>query len=466
MTETLSRQGSQNSDPLLDNLAASRYLWTDELARPEQIPDEGDWSVWLYLAGRGSGKTRTASEWVAWQAIKMPKSRGAVIAATFSDVRDTCAEGESGLVAILRRYGVLESYNRSIGEIRLTNGSRIKLFSAAEPDRLRGPQFHYAHCDELAAWDYPETWDQLNFGLRLGTHPRTIVTTTPRPVKVIRDLLERTDDSVHVVRGSTFDNAKNLAPSALAQLRARYEGTRLGRQELYAELLLDTPGALWTQDMLDRARVNPKQELDLVRVILAVDPAVTSGEDSDETGIVVVGKGSDGRGYLLADRSCRDTPSGWAHRAVAAYEEFSCDRVVAEKNQGGDMVELTLRSVMPNISYKGINAKQGKRLRAEPIAALYEQGRISHVGVFEQLEDQLVSWVPDSGYSPDRLDAMVHGFAELDLAFGSQFDAFLEAGALVCETCGYPNRLGAMSCESCHKQFEPEIVNTTGFPFS
>src|ERR1017187_9711354 len=403
MTETLSRQGSPNSDPLLDNLAASRYLWTDELSRPEQVPDEGDWSVWLYLAGRGAGKTRAASEWVAWQAIATPKSRGAVIAATFSDVRDTCAEGESGLVAILRRYGVLESYNRSIGEIRLANGSRIKLFSAAEPDRLRGPQFHGAWCDELASWEYPDTWDQLTFGLRLGTHPRTIVTTTPRPVKVITNLLNRTDDSVHVVRGSTFDNAKNLAPSALAQLRARYEGTRLGRQELYAELLLDTPGALWTQEMLDKRRI--KELPELVRIILAVDPAVTSGEDSDETGIVVVAKGADGRGYLLADRSCRDTPSGWAHRAVAAFEEFKCDRVVAEKNQGGDMVELTLRSVMPNISYKGIVAKHGKRLRAEPIAALYEQGRISHCGVFEQLEDQLVSWVPDSGFSPDRLDA-------------------------------------------------------------
>ena len=442
---------------------ASRFIWEQEQARPEQLPTDEPWSIWLYLAGRGAGKTRSAAEWVAWEALRNDKTRWAVVAATFSDVRDTCAEGESGLVAILRRYGVLESYNRSIGEIRLTNASRIKLFSAAEPDRLRGPQFHGAWCDELAAWQYPETWDQLQFGLRLGSHPRTIVTTTPRPVKVIRDLLDRTDDSVRVTRGSTFDNAKNLAPSALAQLRARYEGTRLGRQELYAELLLDTPGALWTQDMLDQARIREAPEL--VRIILAVDPAVTSGEDSDETGIVVVAKGADGRGYLLADRSCRDTPSGWAHRAVADYEEFKCDRVVAEKNQGGDMVELTLRSVMPNISYKGINAKQGKRLRAEPIAALYEQGRISHVGAFEQLEDQLVSWVPDSGYSPDRLDALVHGFAELDLAFGSQFDAFLEAGALVCSGCGFPNRLNAPSCESCHKQFDTPDDSGPGFPF-
>ena len=439
-------------------------MWTDRLARTEQIPTEELWNVWLYLAGRGAGKTRTAAEWVGWEATKRPKTRWAVVAATFSDVRDTCAEGESGLVSILKRYGTLDSYNRSIGEIRLTNGSRIKLFSAAEPDRLRGPQFHGAWCDELAAWDYPDTWDQLQFGLRLGEHPRTIVTTTPRPVKVIRDLLDRTDGSVHVVRGSTFDNAKNLAPSALAQLRARYEGTRIGRQELFAELLLDTPGALWTLDMIDATRV--KELPELVRVILAVDPAVTSGEDSDETGIVVVAKGADGHGYLLADRSCRDTPSGWAHRAVAAYEEFKCDRVVAEKNQGGDMVELTLRSVMPNISYKGITAKQGKRLRAEPIAALYEQGRISHVGNFEALEDQLVSWVPDSGYSPDRLDALVHGFAELDLAFGSAFDAFLEAGTKVCPSCNYPNLPQAKTCSGCNYQFDDDGPNDTGFPWS
>jgi len=439
-------------------------LWTDRLARPEQIPDEELWSVWLYLAGRGAGKTRTAAEWAAWQAITTPRSRGAVVAATFSDVRDTCAEGESGLVPILRRYGVLESYNRSIGEIRLTNASRIKLFSAAEPDRLRGPQFHGAWCDEMAAWDYPDTWDQLNFGLRLGSHPRTIVTTTPRPVKIIRDLLDRKDDSVHVVRGSTFDNAKNLAPSALAQLRARYEGTRLGRQELFAELLLDTPGALWTIDMIDATRL--KEVPELTRIILAIDPAVTSGEDSDETGIVVVAKGADGRGYLLADRSCRDSPSGWAHRAVAAYEEFKCDRVVAEKNQGGDMVELTLRSVMANISYKGITAKQGKRLRAEPIAALYEQGRISHVGGFDVLEDQLCSWVPDSGYSPDRLDALVHGFAELDLAFGSQFDAFLEAGSKVCPSCNFPNFLTAKTCQGCNLPFDDDGPNSSGFPWS
>ena len=446
-------------------MVAARYQWANRQARPDQIPPEGSWSIALYLSGRGWGKTRTGAEWIVWEALKRDKTRWAVVAATFSDVRDTCAEGESGLIPILRRYGVLKNYNRSIGEIRLTNGSRIKLFSAAEPDRLRGPQFHGAWVDELASWQYPDTWDQLQFGLRLGTHPQTVVTTTPRPVPVIRRLLERADGSVITTRGSTFDNAANLAPSALAELRARYEGTRLGRQELYAELLLDVPGALWTLEMIDATRVQSPP--DLVRVILAIDPAVTSGEDADETGIVVVAKGADGRGYLLADRSCRDTPSGWAHRAVAAYEEFRCDRVVAEKNQGGDLVEQTIRSVAPNISYKGIIAKQGKRLRAEPIAALYEQGRISHVGRFDLLEDSLVSWTPDSGTSPDRLDAMVHGFTELGLAKGSQFDEFLGLHSAVCPACNAPNALGSTTCQSCRLSLtvpEGDVV-TTGFPF-
>ena len=432
---------------LLNNLAASRFLWTDQLARTEQIPTEEEWSVWLYLAGRGAGKTRTAAEWMAWEAIKTPKTRWAVVAATFSDVRDTCAEGESGLVSILRRYGALENYNRSMGEIRLTNGSRIKLFSADEPDRLRGPQFHGAWCDELAAWRYEDTWDQLQFGLRLGEHPRTLITTTPRPVPIIKRLLAQDDGSVKVVRGSTFDNAKNLAPSALAQLRARYEGTRLGRQELFAEVLTDTPGALWTLEMLESSRI--KEAPDFVRIVVAIDPATTSGENADETGIVVVAKGTDGRGYVLADRSCRDTPSGWAHRAIAAYHEFNADRVVAEKNQGGDMVELTIRSVEPTIPFKGIVAKVGKRLRAEPIAALYEQGRVSHIGAFDLLEDQMTGWVPDSGYSPDRLDALVHGLAELGLATGASADRFFAQLAPSCTACGIPNDVEAFNCKGC-----------------
>ena len=403
---------------------------------------------------------------MAWEAIKSPKTRWAVVAATFSDVRDTCAEGESGLVSILKRYGALENYNRSMGEIRLTNGSRIKLFSADEPDRLRGPQFHGAWCDELAAWRYEDTWDQLQFGLRLGEHPRTLVTTTPRPVPIIKRLLERTDGSVKLVRGSTFDNAKNLAPSALAQLRARYEGTRLGRQELYAEVLTDTPGALFTQALIDDKRV--QHYSDFTRVVVAVDPAVTLSEDSDETGIVVVGLGADGRFYVMADRSCKDTPLGWSKRVVQAYEDYQADRVVVETNQGGSFIETTLRQINPNMAITGVVAKIGKRLRAEPISSLYEQGRVSHIGTFDALEEQMVSWLPDSGNSPDRLDALVHGIASLTTQT-SKFDLAFSGSTMSCPKCNASNLKTDSACKVCFHKFNPateQRLNTVnaGFP--
>ena len=466
MTDLLLKQELGKLDSLLNNLASSRYLWTDQLARPEQLPTEEDWSVWLYLAGRGAGKTRTAAEWMAWEAIKSPKTRWAVVAATFSDVRDTCAEGESGLVSILKRYGALENYNRSMGEIRLTNGSRIKLFSADEPDRLRGPQFHGAWCDELAAWRYEDTWDQLQFGLRLGEHPRTLVTTTPRPVPIIKRLLERTDGSVKLVRGSTFDNAKNLAPSALAQLRARYEGTRLGRQELYAEVLTDTPGALFTQALIDDKRV--QHYSDFTRVVVAVDPAVTLSEDSDETGIVVVGLGADGRFYVMADRSCKDTPLGWSKRVVQAYEDYQADRVVVETNQGGSFIETTLRQINPNMAITGVVAKIGKRLRAEPISSLYEQGRVSHIGTFDALEEQMVSWLPDSGNSPDRLDALVHGIASLTTQT-SKFDLAFSGSTMSCPKCSASNLKTDTACKVCFHKFNPATEQrnnslNAGFP--
>ena len=403
---------------------------------------------------------------MAWEAIKSPKTRWAVVAATFSDVRDTCAEGESGLVSILKRYGALENYNRSMGEIRLTNGSRIKLFSADEPDRLRGPQFHGAWCDELAAWRYEDTWDQLQFGLRLGEHPRTLVTTTPRPVPIIKRLLERTDGSVKLVRGSTFDNAKNLAPSALAQLRARYEGTRLGRQELYAEVLTDTPGALFTQALIDDKRV--QHYSDFTRVVVAVDPAVTLSEDSDETGIVVVGLGADGRFYVMADRSCKDTPLGWSKRVVQAYEDYQADRVVVETNQGGSFIETTLRQINPNMAITGVVAKIGKRLRAEPISSLYEQGRVSHIGTFDALEEQMVSWLPDSGNSPDRLDALVHGITSLTTQT-SKFDLAFSGSTMSCPKCNASNLKTDTACKVCFHKFNPateQRLNTVnaGFP--
>jgi len=337
-----------------------------------------------------------------------------------------------------------------MGEIKLNNGSLIKLFSAEDPDRLRGPQFHGAWCDELAAWRYPETYEQLQFTLRLGQHPQTIITTTPQPKKLIRELISKTDGSVVIVRGSTFDNAKNLAPSALQQLRNRYEGTRLGRQELFAEILEDTPGALWTMDMLDACRIDNVPEMS--RVVVAIDPASTSNENSDETGIVVVGKGIDNRGYVLADRSCRMSPDGWAKRAIAAYDEFEASRIVGETNMGGDMIETIIRQYRPNIPYRGVVARKGKILRAEPISSLYEQGRISHCGVFPELEEQMTSWVSDqSDFSPDRIDALVHGFTQLGIGAGGFSDAFFNSVAPPCPHCDLPNGTDKTHCSGCGK---------------
>lgn len=396
------------------DVLAARAKWINQ-ARPEQLPPDGDWSTWLILAGRGWGKTRTGAEDVAWYGSSHPGSRIAIVAPTYADARDTCIEGDSGLRGILPPSAI-EAWNRSLGELILINGTRYKLFAAEEPERLRGPQHHRAWADELGAWRYPETWDQLLFGLRLGDDPRVVVTTTPKPTPLIRALIA--SPRTVKTRGSTFDNAANLAPAALAQLRERYEGTRLGRQELEAEILDDVPGALWTRAMIDAAAV--REAPDMQRIIVAVDPSGTRGESDggDSIGIVVAGKGVDGHAYVLADRSCKLSPDGWGRRAVEAYSEFGADRIVAERNFGGAMVEHVIRTVDRSVSYKEVTASRGKIVRAEPVAALYEQGRVKHVGAFPALEDQMVAMTGD-GYvgdgSPDRADAMVWALTELML---------------------------------------------------
>lgn len=410
----------------------------------EQLPPEGDWSTWLYLAGRGAGKTRTAAEWLAYNAIVTPRSRWAIVAPTFGDGRDTCVEGESGVLAVLNRYGAVQGYNRSQGQIKLRNKSIMQIFSAEEPERLRGPQFHGAWCDELAAFRYmTEAWDQLQFGLRLGSHPQVCVTTTPKPRKLVMELLD--DPTTVVTRGSTFDNAKNLAPSALLKYKAKYEGTRLGRQELYGEVLTDTEGALWTQTLIDLHRVS-KLPNDVVRRVIAVDPAATSNADSDETGIVICSRNRDGHGFVEADVSMRGTPIEWATRVVNAFDEHECDVVLVETNQGGEMVAATLRTVRPNLPIREIHASKGKRTRAEPVSALYEQGRVHHVGVLDKLETQLTTWTPDDPKSPDRLDALVHALNELMQHGGAQ--AYLRSLAIVCG-CGFPNSKDSEVCGGC-----------------
>ena len=405
----------------MSNLVAPFSLdWYGRLARPEQIEPAGDWRTWLILAGRGWGKTRTGAEWVRWR-IAHGAKRVAIVAPTAADARDVMIEGESGLLAVCSGDAVSPLYEPSKRRITFPEGSAMSpqgaictTYSADEPDRLRGPQHDAAWCDELAAWRYPESWDQLQFGLRLGVDPRCIVTTTPRPTKEIRELVKA--ETTVVTRGSTFDNADNLAPAFLDRILSKYEGTRLGRQELYAEILDDVPGALWTRQMLDHAVGSyPDTEPDMRRVVVAIDPAVTSGEDSDETGIIVAGRSND-RGYVLADVTCRMSPDGWARRAIEAYHHHGADRIVAESNQGGDMVRTVLRTVDPSVPVKLVHATRGKRVRAEPVAALYEQGRVMHSAVFPELEDQLVTWTPDSPKSPDRLDALVWAFTDLDLA--------------------------------------------------
>lgn len=372
--------------------------------RPDQVPPPGDWRVWLIMAGRGWGKTRTGAEWTIQSARTFPLVN--IVGATTDDARDIMVEGESGIMACAPN-DFRPVYKPGLRRLDWPNGARTLIFTADEPERLRGKQSMRLWLDEAAAWRRPEAFDQAMFGLRLGADPRAVVTTTPKPVKLVRELMAAS--TTVITRGSTYDNRANLAPAFFDQIITKYEGTRLGRQELQGEYLDDTPGALWTRAMFEPRRTTT----DMARVVVAIDPATTSGEDSDETGIVVAGLGRDGRGYVLADRTCRDSPDGWARRAIAAYHEFDADRIVAEINNGGDMVEHTLRTVERSIPYKKVTASRGKRTRAEPVAALYEQGKVSHVRGLDALEDQLVSWTPDSGDSPDRLDALVWALTEL-----------------------------------------------------
>ena len=391
-------------------ILTARTKWLSA-ARPDQVTPKGDWLTWLILAGRGWGKTRTGAEDVGWYGATNPGSRIAIVAPTTADARDTCIEGDSGLLGVLPRSAV-KAWNRSLGELILVNETRFKCFSAEEPERLRGPQHHRAWCDELAAWKYPETWDQLMFGLRLGDHPQAVVTTTPKPTQLIKDLVARS--TTHVTRGSTFDNAANLAPSALEQLRLKYEGTRLGRQELEAEILGDMPGALWSMAVLDAHRLQAAP--DMKRVLVAVDPAATNNADSDEHGIIVAGITGDQRGVVLEDGTLKGTPGEWARRAVSLYRSYAADGIVIEVNQGGDMVAHTLRSIDPMVNIIEVRASRGKHIRAEPIAALYEQGRVAHVGAFPDLETQMTQMTIhgfEGQGSPDRLDALVWAMTEL-----------------------------------------------------
>ena len=367
----------------------------------------GDWDVWLILAGRGTGKTRAGAEAVLQHLEQSgPLARVGVGAPTTADVRDVCAEGVSGLITIGRDR--FTSYNRSLGEARHCAGGYVKFLGSEEPARWNGPQWSLLWADELALWNQ-DSWEQAQYGLRMGEHPRAIATTTPKARQFVRDLAQQ--PSTHVTSATTNDNPY-LSALVRQRLYERYGGTRLGRQELEAEWLDDVPGALWTRDVLEHNRVRAAP--DLLRVVVAIDPSGGSSEGHAEVGIVAAARGVDSHAYVLRDVSERLAPERWARRAVQLYHELKADRIIAEANFGGQMVESTIKAVDPEVPVRLVTASRGKRLRAEPVSALDEQGKVHHVGLLPTLEDQLCSWVPDAGDpSPDRLDARVWAITEL-----------------------------------------------------
>lgn len=403
---------------LLDSLSeaeATHLLWDwPSWARPAQLPPTGDWRVWLVLAGRGFGKTRAGAEWVRALAEQDGTARIALVGATAHDARAVMVEGESGLLAIAPP-GRRPQFEPSRRRLVWPSGAQALLYSAEDPEQLRGPQHHAAWADELGKWPYGEAvWSNLSLGLRLGTAPRIVATTTPRPTPLLRALLK--DDAVAVTRGRTQDNAAHLPEAFLAAVTAAYGGTRLGRQELDGELIEDLPGALWRRDAIEQARV--RLAPDLIRVVVGVDPPVS--RDGDACGIVVAGLGLDGTGYVLADATvAQASPEQWARVVAACARDFAADRVVAEVNNGGELVESVLRQCAPALPYRAVRASRGKVARAEPVAALYEQGRVRHVGGYPALEDQLCGFGPGGyegpGRSPDRADALVWALTDLML---------------------------------------------------
>lgn len=418
---------SQLSPKKLEELQHTWEFW----ARPQQLEPAGkDWNTWFINAGRGFGKTRAGVEWVR-QKVKKGHKRIAAVAATNSDIERVMVKGESGFLNVCWKgdktirgadMGFPE-YSPTKRALTWANGAQVQFFSAEEPERLRGPQFEFAWCDELAAWNKDmDTWDMLQFCMRLGKHPRIMITTTPKPTKLVRKILK--DPKTIITTGSTFDNADNLASTYLTAVKASYEGTRLGKQELYAEVLEEAEGALWTTEMLDSCQVDRADVPDLNRIVVAIDPAITANAESDMTGIVVAGIDVNGIVYVLGDYTEKLSPQGWASKAISLYNQWEADRIVAEKNQGGEMVRRTLEVEDETVPIKLVHASRGKMARAEPVSALYERGLVKHVrnpedgANLEELETQMRTWEPlGSIGSPDRLDALV--WAVTNLALGS-----------------------------------------------
>jgi predicted phage terminase large subunit-like protein len=402
----------------LTEAQAEELLWDwrfwarpNQVAPPDDVAPTGRWATWLALAGRGFGKTEAGAQWIR-ERVKGGARSIALIAETQKDLEEVM------VARIIAIHPPKEAPSVRYKPVRLIwpNGAIALGYNGTEPDQLRGPEFDTAWLDELAKYRYArQVWDMLQFTMRSGDDPRAFVTTTPRPIPVIREIVA--DPTTVVTRGSTFDNAENLPAQFLDRLKERYAGTRLGRQELNAEILDDVPGALWTRPMIDAARKSVPQP-DMQRIVVGVDPSGTSGSDKgDSIGIVVAGKGVDGRAYVLGDWTCKLSPAGWGRRAVEAFRAFKADRIVAERNFGGAMVESVIRTADPQVPVTLVTASRGKVLRAEPIAALYEQGRVSHLAEsLEYLEDQMCAITHDGFVgegSPDRVDALVWALTEL-----------------------------------------------------
>lgn len=405
-----------------DDAAAILYSWR-LWARDCQLPNQHDnWEAWLFLAGRGAGKTRSAAEWVRGNVESHTASRIALIAPTAADARDVLVEGESGILAVSPPW-FRPVYTPSKRLLVWPNGARAMTFSAEEPDRLRGPQHDCGWCDEVSSWQYEEAYDNFLLGLRLGRRPRHAITTTPKPNRMTRRLI--TAPRTLITKSTTYENRANLAKSFLQTVLERYEGTRMGRQELHGEFLDTIVGALWATETIDAARVSTAPQLS--RIVIGVDPAATSGSESDETGIIAAGAATNGKqteGYVLEDASLRATPAQWGRRAVMAYDRWQADSIIAEDNNGGEMVEEVVRSAAEKMHNEGlresmsvnirrVHASRGKMTRAEPISAKYEQGLVHHVGFFAKLEEQMVTYEPGKSKSPDRMDASVWALTEL-----------------------------------------------------
>jgi phage terminase large subunit-like protein len=393
-----SLSGASDTDILYEY--ATRWTF---LAHPGQIPPKDkSWFCYLMRSGRGGGKTRSGAEWIL-ERVRDGYTHISLIGQTAADVRDTMVEIGPSSIMKIAKPDERPDYEPSKRRLTFPNGAIATTFTGEEPDQLRGPAHDTSWVDELAKFKYPqETWDNMEMGLRLGPNPQVFVTTTPRPIPIIKQLVKET--TTIDVRFSTSQNADNLSPLFLKRIMDKYAGTRLGRQELEGEILDDNPYALWQRDIIENLRVDKHPPL--IRIVTGVDPAVSSGEESAETGILTVGLGANGHCYVLEDASLHGTPNEWALAVSRTFHRHQADRVVGEVNNGGDLVEVNLRTVDRNIPFMAVHASRGKIIRAEPVAALYEQGKVHHVGTFPQLEDQLCEWVPGEK-SPDHMDALV-----------------------------------------------------------